>query len=70
MPLQAVFCHDVRQALRNVCYCDITFLARYGHFLKTTDSVFHLNNANESLPLNFRQYAVLLALPHNIEIVM
>jgi len=39
MPLQAVFCHDVRQALRNVCYCDITFLARFGHFLKTTDSV-------------------------------
>jgi len=28
--------HDVGQALRNVCYCDITFLVRYGHFLKPT----------------------------------
>jgi len=25
---QVFFCHDVGQALRNVCYCDITFLLK------------------------------------------
>jgi len=25
---QLFFCHDVGKALRNVCYCDVTFSAR------------------------------------------
>jgi len=26
--MPAVFRHDVGQAVRNICYCDITFLVR------------------------------------------
>ena len=45
---QLFFCRDVRQALRSVCYCDITFLVRYSdntdiflnHFIQ-----FYSNNA-------------------------